>query len=148
MKHALERRILFHNGQTVTMCLPVMNDDRQIPLDRNPELPVKQFFLLLFVFTVPIIIQSDLADRHTFGMIQQTQHLREPLLGERFPILGVPPCREADKVVRVCDLCRFSAAFQIASRIQDPADVFPVQLQEQFIPVAVERIGVVMGMGI
>ena len=62
MEHAAQAWIIAHDAQTVAVCLPVVDDDREIQLQRQLQLRAQHDLLRRLRGGIPVIVQTDLAD--------------------------------------------------------------------------------------
>ena len=78
MKHPPRRRILPHDGKTVPVRLPIVDNHRQIQLYRQFDLTA-EYHLLKFARRIlfPVIIQPDFPHRHDFRLSAQAADFRK-----------------------------------------------------------------------
>ena len=125
-----------------------MDDHRQLSGQGDFDLAAEKDLLLLFPTGVPVVVQSDLPDGdaarlpgHGLDLLQITlRHVRQ--------ILRVDTHRGADEGIACRQLQRSPAAGHAAARHQDQLHTVFRHGGKQRLPVGVEGLVIVMGMGV
>ena len=145
--HATDLRMGPNHLQTVLVGLPVMDDDRQVQLRRQLQLPGKHL-LLKFSGGIVLPVVVDLSDGPYLWVGGQGPQLLQPAVLPRPAVRGVNPHSGVDKGKLFRQGDGGPGALQVAARIQDQLHPLLRHGGQRLQPVAVESPGIVVGMGI
>ena len=139
-----------HDGQTVPVCLSVMEDHRQIQLLCQRHLQPQRLLLHLVRHRIllPVVVQPDLPDGHHLRLLCQHAQLVDGVGGEVFQIGGVEAHCGVDVVIPLRQLHRHLRGGQVTAGIDDQTDAELGQSGQECVPIAVEPAGIIMGMGV
>jgi len=126
-----------------------MDDDRQVQLRRQLQLPGKHLLLKFSGgIVLPVVVQPDLSDGPYLWVGGQGPQLLQPAVLPRPAVRGVNPHSGVDKGKLFRQGDGGPGALQVAARIQDQLHPLLRHGGQRLQPVAVESPGIVVGMGI
>lgn len=148
VEHAPDAGELLHDGQAVSVGLPVVDDDGQVQPLRQGELGAEDLFLQVTGDLLPVVVQADLPHGLDLGVARHGLDLVQPVGRQAERVLRVDPGGGVEEGVLLGQGDGLPGAFQVTAGAQDQADVGRGQGGEDLVPVRVELLGVIMRVGI
>ena len=149
MIHAPDLGVGPNHLQAVVVGLPVVDDDGQVQLLRQLQLLVEHLLLVLPGRVVlPVVVQADLPNGLYLGAGGQGPQLLQPAVLPVPAVGGVDPHGGVDEGEALRQLHGGAGGLQVTARIDNQFHAPGRHGSQQFQPVAVERAGVVVGVGI
>ena len=148
MEHAAQAWIIAHNAQAVAVRLPVVDDDREIQLQRQLQLRAQHDLLRRLRGGVPVIVQTDLADGADLGLRRQRADLLQTVVRPAGGFLRVPTDGGIDEIIFLCDGDGARGRRSTVAGIHDERDAALMHGAQHLFAVGVELSAVVVRVGI
>ena len=148
MEHAAQARIVAHNAQAVAVRLPVVDDDREIQLQRQLQLRAQHDLLRCLRGGIPVIVQTDLADGADLGLRRQRADLLQTVVRPAGGFLRVPADGGIDEIIFLCDGDGARGRRSTVAGIHDERNAALMHGAQHLFAVGVELSAVVVCVGI
>ena len=149
MEHTAHSGKFLHDGKTVSVRLAVMKNDRHIQLLRERELIAQHPLLKLSRRVLfPVVVQPDLADGNDLRLPRPRAERVQTVLRVGRAVLGMPADGGVDVRIGPRQLHRTAGGLRIAAGVEDQPHAVFGHGGEQRLTVGIERLVVVMRVGV
>ena len=148
MEHAAQARIVAHDAQAVAVRLPVVDNDREVQLQRKLQLRAQHGLLRCLRGGVPVIVQTDLADGADLGLRCQRADLIQTVVRPTGGLLRMPADGSINKIIRLRDGNGARGRHGTVTWVHDERDAALVHSAQHIAAVGVELSAVVVRVGI
>ena len=149
MENAPGLGVVQHDGEGIPMGLPVVDNNGQVQLYRQLDLPPEDRLLELpGRIVLPIVVQAGLAYGYHLLVPAEVSQGGKLRLSGPGAVRGVDACGGVDKGILLRQGAGRPGTLQVASGVHYQAHPGGGEGGEDFVPVGVEAAGIVVGMSV
>ncbi len=138
------RMLFMQDIQRIFCRISGMNDNRKPDLSGKFQLPHKPVFLQIRRRFRPVVVQADFTDGDDFFRVRVRPQPVDVFFRHIGNLARMKSNRPVHERILLHERKRLPAAFPIAGNIDDAADVFVLHVREQFVPVLIKSLIIIM----